>query len=56
MIHTAASCREKAVQLRRMAKGADEHTAATLAGMAQEYEDEARRIEPEAEPPLPAAS
>lgn len=56
MIHTAASCREKAVQLRRMAEGADEHTAATLVVMAQEYEEEARRIEPDAEPPMPAAS
>ena len=54
MTHTAASCLEKAVQFRRMAEAADEHTAATLIAMAEEYEEEARRLEPDAEPPLPA--
>jgi len=50
----AASCREKAAQFRRMAESADERSAATLIRMAEDYEAEARRLEPDAEPPLPA--
>lgn len=53
MMHTAASCREKAAHFRRMAESADERSAATLIQMAEDYEAEAERLEPEAQPPAP---
>ena len=53
-MHSAAEYREKAARFRELAEGADEHTAASLILLADEYEAEARRLEPDAEPPMPA--
>ena len=50
-MHTADQYREKAARFRELAEGADERTAATLLLLADDYEAEARRLEPDAEPP-----
>ena len=55
MARTAAYYREKAARFREMAKECDAATAATLVELADDFEAEARRLEPDAEPPLPAA-
>ena len=49
----AASLRAKAAKCRQLAESADERTAATLALLADDYEAEARELEPEARPPMP---
>jgi hypothetical protein len=51
----AASLRDKAARCRRLAETADERTAATLRMLADDYEAEARALEPEAKPPSPAS-
>jgi hypothetical protein len=55
-MHDAASCREKAARFRALAVGSDKHSAEHLNLLAEEYEAEARRLEPPAEPPMPSAS
>ena len=52
-MQTAAYYREKAARFRELAKGADERTAASLIQLAEDYEAEARDLEPDAEPPIP---
>jgi hypothetical protein len=49
----AASLRDKAARCRQMAESADEGTAITLRMLADDYEAEARALEPEAKPPMP---
>ena len=44
--------REKAALFREYAESTDERTAALLLALAEDYEAEARRLEPDAEPPL----
>jgi hypothetical protein len=51
-MHTAAEYREKAARFRELAEGSDNQTAASLLMLAEEYEAEARRLEPDAEPPM----
>lgn len=53
-METAAYFREKAAEFRDMAKDCDPETATSLILLAEEYEAEARRLQPDAEPPLPA--
>jgi hypothetical protein len=50
----AASLRDKAARCRRLAETADERTATALRGLADEYDAEARALEPEAKPPMPS--
>jgi hypothetical protein len=56
MLYSAASCREKAARFRELAREAGGETAASLLQLAQDYEAEAARLEPDAEPPMPPAS
>jgi hypothetical protein len=49
----ALSLRDKAARCRRLAETADELTAETLRRLADDYEAEARAMEPEAKPPMP---
>ncbi|HEX6374350.1 MAG TPA: hypothetical protein VFZ91_01385 [Allosphingosinicella sp.] len=56
MIHTAASCREKAARFRELAEGTGGETAAALLQLAEDYEAEADRLEPDSEPPMPPAA
>ena len=51
MARTAAYYREKAARFREMAKESDDATAATLLQLAEDFEAEAERLEPDAEPP-----
>ena len=53
-MHSVAYYRENAARFRELAADADEWTAAALIKLAQDYEAEARVLEPEAEPPMPA--
>ena len=53
MSRDAAYYREKAARFREMAKEADARSCASLIQLAEEYEDLARRLEPDAEPPMP---
>lgn len=53
-MQTAAYFREKAAEFRDLAKACDPETARSLTLLAEEYETEARRLQPDAEPPLPA--
>ncbi len=46
--------RPKAAEYREMARDCDPATAASLIMLAESFEEEARRLEPDAEPPLPA--
>ncbi len=43
--------REKAELFRKLATESDERTAADLIRLAEEYEAEVRRLQPDAEPP-----
>ena len=52
-MRTAAYYRDKAARFREMARDADERTAASLIDLAEEYEAEAARLDPDAEPPIP---
>jgi hypothetical protein len=52
-MHSAAYYREKAARFREMARGTDDRTAASLIQLAEDYEAEAQRLEPDAEPPIP---
>ena len=52
-MHSPAYYREKAAQFRQLAEDADEGTAASLIQLAEDYEAEARALEPDAEPPMP---
>lgn len=52
-MYTAAYFREKAARFRALAQGADEASAASLLQLADDYEAEARKLEPDAEPPIP---
>jgi hypothetical protein len=52
-MHSAAYFREKAARFREMAQDTDDRTAASLLQLAEDYEAEARRLEPDAEPPIP---
>ena len=52
-MHSAAYFREQAARFREMAKDTDERTAAGLLQLAEDHEAEARRLEPDAEPPTP---
>jgi hypothetical protein len=49
----AAYYREKAAHFREVARDSDAITAAALIGLAEDYEAEARRLEPDMEPPMP---
>lgn len=51
----APTLRRLAENLRKLAVNADSATAAEMLDMAAAYEAEADRLEPDAEPPLPAA-
>jgi hypothetical protein len=53
-MQTAAYYRAKAARFREMANDTDDHTAASLIQLAEDYEAEARDLEPDAEPPNPA--
>ena len=48
--------REEAARFRELASGSDEETAASLIQLAEDYEAEAQRLEPDIEPPMPSAS
>ena len=52
-MHSAAYYREKAARFREMARDTDDRTAASLIQLAEDYEAEAQRLEPDAEPPIP---
>ena len=52
-MHSAAYFREKAARFREMAQDTDDRTAASLIQLAEDYEAEAQRLEPDAEPPIP---
>jgi hypothetical protein len=54
MARTAAYYREKAARFREIAKESDPSTAATLVELSDDFEAEARRLEPDAEPPVSA--
>ena len=55
MARTSAYYREKAARFREMAKESDAATAASLLELAADFEAEARRLDPGAEPPIPAS-
>ena len=55
-MRTAAYYREKAARFRQIASESDDRTAATLLQLADDYETEARRLEPDAEPPIATPS
>ncbi len=54
-MRTAAYYRDRASYFRSLADGTDARTAADLIRLAENYEMEARRLEPEAEPPITTA-
>jgi hypothetical protein len=56
MLYTAADCREKAARFRELARETGGDMASSLLQLAEDYEAEAERLEPEAEPPMPPAS
>jgi hypothetical protein len=47
--------RAKSKKCRQLAKGADDLTRANLLMLAEAYEEEAAKLEPDAEPPNPAS-
>jgi hypothetical protein len=51
-MHSAASYREKAARFRELASDSDDLTAANLIALAEEFEAQARSLEPDAEPPI----
>ena len=55
-MHSSAYYREQAARFRLLANDSDEHTAATLTELAEDYEAEAQRLEPDSEPPLITAT
>ena len=52
-MYTAAYFREKAARFRELARDADDRSAASLLQLAEDYEAEAQKLEPDAEPPIP---
>ncbi len=52
-MHSAAHYRERAARFRAMAKESDEDIAAVMERLAKDYDELARRMEPEAVPPIP---
>ena len=52
-MHSANYYREQAARFRELARDADERTAASLISLAEDYEAEARHLEPDAEPSIP---
>jgi hypothetical protein len=52
-MYTADYYREQAARFRQLAEEADQLTAASLIRLAEDYEAEARHLEPDAEPPIP---
>lgn len=54
-MHAPAYYRDQAACFRELAKDSDDVTAVNLIQLAEDYEAEARRLEPDAEPPMPSA-
>jgi hypothetical protein len=52
-MRTAAYYRDKAARFREMARDADQRTAPSLVELAEQYEALAKRLAPDAEPPMP---
>ncbi len=53
-MQSAGYYREQASKFRKLAEESDSTTARMLRSLADDYDAEARRLEPEAEPPLPS--
>ena len=51
-MYTAVYFRTQAARFRELAGDADEESAARLIQLAEDYEAEAQKLEPDAEPPI----